>query len=133
MDYYLDSNHVYDRLLLEYDLHGRLIICVDFDDTIFDFHKKGYTYEYVIQLLKRWQEYADIIVWTGNGEEQYDLINSYCKEQGIQIYGINCDSSVKVTGRKIYANVYLDDRAGLAETYEILLRLINEIDNRKEL
>ena len=53
MDYYLDSNNVYDRLLQEYLQHGRLIICVD-------------------------------------------------------------------------------DRAGLAETYDILLRLLNEIEVRKE-
>lgn len=133
MDYYLDSYNVYARLLQEYHQHGRLIICIDFDDTIYDFHKKCNTYDNVIQLLKRWQNFADIIVWTGNGEEQYEMIKQYCKEHGISIYGINCDSRVKVAGRKIYANVYLDDRAGLAETYDILMRLLNEIESGKEM
>jgi hypothetical protein len=132
MDYYLDSNNVYARLLQEYFQHGRLIICVDFDDTLYDYHKKGNTYDNVIQLLKRWQNYADIIVWTGNGEEQYEVIKQYCNDHGISIYGINCDSRVKVAGRKIYANVYLDDRSGLAETYDILLRLLDEIESGKE-
>jgi hypothetical protein len=61
------------------------------------------------------------------------MIKQYCKEHGISIYGINCDGGVKVDGRKIYANVYLDDRAGLIETYDILLRLMSAIESGKEI
>lgn len=131
MDHYLNPDNVYQRLLEEYLKYDRLIICVDFDDTIYDFHKKGHTYENVIHLLRRWQKYADIIIWTGNGENQYDFITKYLSQHGISIDGINCDSRINVSGRKIYANVYLDDRAGLRETYDIHLKLIDSIENGK--
>lgn len=131
MDYYLNSENVYRRLEEEYLKYGRLILCVDYDDTLFDFHKKGRTYEDVFQLLRRWQKYADIIIWTGNGEDCFTDIRTYCEEHGLTIYGINCDSRIKVAGRKIYANAYLDDRAGLSETYHTLLRLIDNIEQGK--
>lgn len=128
MDHYLNPDNVYQRLEEEFQKYGRLILCVDYDDTIYDFHKKGRKYEDVLTLLKRWQAYADIIIWTGNGEESYSDIFSYCKENNLTIYGINCDSKIKVNGRKIYANAYLDDRAGLSEIYHALLRLIEKIE-----
>lgn len=102
-----------------------------FDDTIFDFHCKSRTYDCVLDLLKRWQKYADIIIWTGKGEEHYENIRKYVGDLGIKIQGINCDSCVKVGGRKIYANVYLDDRSGLGETYNMLLKLLDKIEKGK--
>ena len=40
MDYYLQAGTSYYRLEEEFKKYGKLIFCVDFDDTIFDFHKK---------------------------------------------------------------------------------------------
>lgn len=54
MDFYLQAGNSYQRLEDEFKKYGKLIFCVDFDDTIFDFHKKGRTYDDLIQLLKRW-------------------------------------------------------------------------------
>lgn len=51
MDFYLQSNNSYNRLEEEFKKYGKLIFCVDFDDTIYDFHKKGRTYENVISLF----------------------------------------------------------------------------------
>ena len=45
------------------------------------------------------------------------------------IKGVNCDSSVAFSGRKIYANVYIDDRGGLIQIYNELLTLIEKIEN----
>lgn len=39
------------------------------------------------------------------------------------------DCKIKVNGRKIYANAYLDDRAGLSEIYHDLLKLIDKIES----
>ncbi len=41
MDFYLQANNSYNRLEEEFKKYGKLIFCVDFDDTIYDFHKKG--------------------------------------------------------------------------------------------
>lgn len=131
MDYYLNSENVYKRLEDEYKKYGKLIFAVDYDDTLFDFHRKGRTYNDVISLLQRWKNYSEIIIFTGNGEDKYKEIINYLKENNIPYDGINCGSSVKVNGRKIYANAYLDDRGGLLEIYSILLRLIEKIEGEK--
>jgi len=130
MDYYLNPDNEYQRLEDEYLKYGRLIICVDYDDTLFDFHKLGRTYDNMIDLLKRWNDFSDIIINTGNGEDQYESIKQYCKEHGLAIYGVNCESRIKVSGPKIFASVYLDDRGGLAQTYNMLLKLIDKIENK---
>lgn len=128
MDHYLSANNCYQRLEDEFTKYGRLIFCVDFDDTIFDFHKLGRTYNDVIGLLHRWEKYSEVVILTGNGEEKYPEIEKYLTEHNIKYKGINCDSSVHVDGRKTYANVYIDDRGGLPLVYEMLEKLITKIE-----
>lgn len=113
MDYYLQESRSYQRLEDEFKKYGKLIFCVDFDDTIYDYHKKGRTYDNVIQLLHRWESYSEVIIFTGNNEDKYPMIEEYLKENNIKYKGINCDSFKSFGGRKVYANVYIDDRAGL--------------------
>ena len=129
MDFYLQSNNSYNSLEEEFKKYGKLIFCVDFDDTIYDFHKKGRTYENVISLLHRWEKYSEVIIFTGNGEDKYEMIEQYLKDNNIKYKGVNCDSSVAFSGRKIYANVYIDDRGGLIQIYNELLTLIEKIEN----
>lgn len=74
MDFYLQAGNSYQRLEDEFKKYGKLIFCVDFDDTIFDFHKKGRTYDDLIQLLKRWEPYSEVIIFTGNGAEKNPMI-----------------------------------------------------------
>lgn len=128
MDYYLQSNSSYNRLENEFKKYGKLIFCVDYDDTIYDFHKKGRTYENVISLLHRWEKYSEVIIFTGNGNDEYNKIINYLDEHNIKYHGINCDASISFPGRKIYANVYIDDRAGLRQVYNELLTLIEKIE-----
>lgn len=129
MDFYLSEDNCYQRLENEFKKYGKLIFCVDFDDTIFDFHKVGRTYDDVIDLLRRWEKYSEVIIFTGNGEEKHSEIARYLKEHNIKYKGINCDSSVHVNGRKTYANVYIDDRGGLPFVYRILDKLITKIES----
>lgn len=128
MDFYLSERNCYKRLEQEFIKYGKLIFCVDFDDTLYDFHKIGRTYEDVMALLKRWEPYSEIIILTGGGAERYPMIREYLNEHGVKFAGINCDSSVPVSGRKTYANVYLDDRGGLPMVYRILMELIDKIE-----
>jgi hypothetical protein len=127
-DFYLNERNCYIRLKNEFEKYGKLIFCVDFDDTLYDFHKKGRTYENVIKLLKRWERYSEVIIFTGNGENSYPMIEEYLDKHNIKYKGINCDSSVAVKGRKTYANVYIDDRGGLPLVYKHLMTLIEEIE-----
>lgn len=128
MDFYLSEENCYQRLEDEFKKYGKLIFCVDYDDTLYDFHKKGRTYTDVMNLLHRWEQYSEVVVFTGNGKEKYSEIEQYLNEHDIKFKGINCDSSVKVAGRKVYANVYLDDRGGLPLVYRTLDKLITKIE-----
>lgn len=128
MDYFLSEKHCYQRLVEEYKKYGKLIFCVDFDDTIYDFHKLGRTYDNVIDLLHRWENHSEVIVLTGNGEDKYEMIKNYLNEKSIKYLGINCDSSVLSMGRKPYGNVCIDDRGGLPMVYKMLDNLISKIE-----
>ena len=125
MDFYLSEENCYQRLEDEFKKYGRLIFCVDFDDTIYDFHKVGRRYDDVISL----ENYSEVVILTGNGEEKYPEIEKYLVDNNIKYKGINCDSSVYVSGRKTYANVYIDDRGGLPSVYRMLEKLITKIEN----
>lgn len=127
-DWYISEENCYQRLEDEYKKYGKLIFCVDFDDTVYDFHKIGRTYDDVIDLLKRWENHSEVIFFTGNGEDKYPQIEQYLQEKGIKYKGINCDSSVAFGGRKVYANVYIDDRGGLPSVYCMLNKLISRIE-----
>ena len=127
MDFYLDPENCYQRLEDEFKKYGKLIFCVDFDDTLYDFLNAGRTYGDVMALLKVWEDYSEVVIFTGNGEDKYPMIENYLAAYGIKYKGINCDSSIEVNGRKTYANVYIDDRGGLPLVYEHLQRLIEKI------
>ena len=59
----------------------------------------------------------------------YQRLEDELKENNIKYKGINCDSFKSFGGRKVYANVYIDDRAGLIQVYNELLTLIKKIEN----
>jgi len=88
LDQYLNWEHQFFRLKKEYEEHGSLIVAVDFDETIYDFHKQGNTYPKVIQLLKRCNTNGfKLVIFTAN--KDHDLVTEYCKKIGIEIAGIN--------------------------------------------
>lgn len=128
MDYYLLEENCYKRLENEFKEYGKLIFCVDFDDTLYDFYKVGRKYDKIISLLSRWEKYSEVIIFTCRNEEQYSEIKDYLIDKNIKFKGINCDSSVHFGGRKIYGNVYIDDRGGLSSIYKILNKLIEKIE-----
>jgi len=131
MDYYLETENSYNRLVEEYKNHKSLVVAFDFDDTVYDFHKKGRIYSDVIQLLKDLKAInCYLICWTG--QEDSDFVSQYLKENKIPFDAINEHPQFRETNsRKIYANVYLDDRAGLKQVYDELKQLVLTIIKTK--
>ena len=129
MDFYLDRVNVQDRLLSEYYRHDSLVVAFDFDDTVYDFHKKGRLYSDVIQLLKDLKSInCYLICWTG--QEDLLFVSNYLKENDIPFDTINENPPFRnSSSRKIYANAFLDDRAGLLQSYEDLTILIKQLKN----
>lgn len=127
---------VVDRLYDEYKQHGEIIIAFDFDYTVHNFREEDdYTYELVIEMLQRWQPYAKLVVFTASPESRYPYIADYLTQNDIPFDAINEDvlSRKGEPTRKIYYNIFLDDRAGLNSTYIALEKLYNKLEARGEL
>jgi len=131
MDEYLIPGANYKRLVEEYHKYGKLVIAFDFDNTVFDFHKKGLLYSHTINLLKEAKSVGfDCICFTA--AEDYTFIEQYCEKNQIPLDGININPPFfKTTSPKIYFNILLDDRSGLISAYYDLKALINYIKNIK--
>lgn len=122
-DPYTSEDRLFKRLKHEYEKYGRLIIAVDFDDTLFNTHANdGWTYTGVVDTLLRWQDHASIICWTASNPDRYDLVRSVFVAHGLRLDGININAEgIESRGPKVYANIYLDDRScGLASAIHIL-------------
>lgn len=120
-------NKYEERLLNEWKQHGKIIIAVDFDDTIIgwgmykDEDKKEFQKR--IDLLHNCKSTgAYIVIHTVCNSDRHDFITKYCKDAGLEIDGINTNPIDLPYGKhgKIYANIYLDDRAGINEATWLL-------------
>lgn len=114
-----------ERLLEEWKQHGKIIISLDFDDTIYcwrpDFNKED-----VDRTIKVVQEAcktgAYVVMFTASNEERFPEILKYCSDIGIPVSSINKNPFPLPYGNngKIYYNINLCDRSGLNEALEIL-------------
>ncbi|WP_217594144.1 hypothetical protein [Cohnella sp. GbtcB17] len=123
MDYYLEDDHVVSRLVAEWRKYGRLVVAYDYDNTVFDYHRAGLSFEDVPRLLRECREIgAYLIVFTACAAPQYPAIAAYLTDNGIPFDAINEDPPFvpSTGGRKIYFNILLDDRAGLGSAYRCL-------------
>lgn len=112
------------RLANEWAEHKRIIIGLDFDDTISPW--KMATIEEcnrVIEIVRIAQETgAFLTIHTACAPERYDYIKKYCLERGLKVDSINQNPIPLPYGNvtKPYANIFIDDRAGLEEALIIL-------------
>ena len=130
IDPYLDDDFATERLYNEWKKYGKIFIACDFDDTIYDFHKKGYKYNRVIDLLKDCQtQGCYLVIFTASEKDKYPLILQYCEEIGLVVDKINENAIPMNIGNngKIYFNILLDDRSGLASSFKILSGALSKI------
>lgn len=119
--------HIYpcvERLVSEWRRHRRIIIAVDYDDTVYDYHKKGHTYEAVIGLLRDCTVNAGayLCVFTSSSPDKYPSIRAHMAELGLPVSSINENPFPMPFGNhgKMYYNILLDDRAGLGQAFDTL-------------
>ena len=130
-DPFLSESFAIERLLSEYQEHGRLIIAFDFDDTVYDYHRHGRTYDKVLELLRTCQRRDFILtLFTDMYGDKRDIALRYLEKVGITPDYINETPDFIPFGHagKPYYNILLDDRAGLASAYRILTSVLAEID-----
>ena len=133
-DPYTDIGICVQRLYKEYREHKKLIVAVDFDDTVFDFKNNNDTHDKMWKLLKRCQEQEFYIVcFTASSDERYPFITEHFQNFGINISSINKNPIPLKFGNhgKIYYNILLDDRAGLKCAMETLTAVLNLVEFEK--
>jgi hypothetical protein len=132
MDEYLVPNSSFLRLWNEYHTHNSLVVAFDFDNTVYDFHKKGHQYTDVISLLRELKEIGCyLICFTANSNKSF--VVNYLIDNKIPFHALNENPPFfKCEERKIYFNVLLDDRAGLLQAYTELNLLITMLNKQNE-
>lgn len=122
------SSFALGRLVEQYKLHDQLVIAYDFDDTVRPYWCGDCT---EIQSLLRGAKRAlnaYFIVYTSN--KDIEGIKAYLNEEKIPWDSINENAPFAPPfGGKIYYNLFLDDKAGLAQAAGILRDLIYLVDN----
>jgi hypothetical protein len=129
-DPYTDTEVCIRRLVEQHARTPRLILAVDFDDTLFDFHKKGHVYDRAITAVRAAQNVGFyIVIFTASSPDRYHFIRSHCESIGIRPDGINRNAIKSEFGNdgKIFYNILLDDRAGLGQSLDILEGLLSRI------
>lgn len=124
MDEFLVPNASFKRLWDEYKKYGSLYGAFDFDSTVFDFHKRGTTYNMVMALIKDLYSIGcKLDCWTAT--DDHDNVHSHLKENNIPYEGINTDGiTLPWKSRKPFYSFILDDRSGLSEVYRDLELLV---------
>ena len=94
------------------------IIAVDFDGTIVEHRypeigpEMLFAFETIRELQKRGHQ---LILWTYRHGIYLDEAVSYCRNHGVEFYAVNenypCETMEEMGSRKIYADVYIDDRS----------------------
>jgi len=119
-DRYFDIHESVKRLVNDYVNHGTLYIAFDFDNTIYDYHKKGDVYPKVKKLLQYLSsnDSFKLILFTSN--EGQALNDTVIRCKAMSIYPDFINYSPLMDTRKPYYNILLDDRAGLYDAYLVL-------------
>lgn len=124
-----------ERLVKEWRTHGKLVIAVDFDSTIYPYHNldNQKDIDRTIELVQlAYAIGAYIVIFTASVEERWEFIQKYCDEIKIPVSSINknpIDLPFGNTG-KVYGNIFLDDRGGLTQALDILEESINYMLNK---
>lgn len=118
---FLDKKTCIDRLLYEWKRYKEIVIAVDFDNTIYDYHNQGLEHDCIIELIQQCQQIGCwVMIFTAN-DNNGDFIKDYCSSIGIRVDSINENAPfVPFNTKKPFYNILLDDRAGLKESYNIL-------------
>ena len=132
IDPYMNYKSYVDCLMKEWDEHGNLCVAFDFDNTVFDYHGKGFLFPVIDFLLKECKkEGFKLILFTAKEtKEELNQCVDYCKERGYEPDFINM--SPVMNTKKPYYNILLDDRAGLDSAAMVLSFVLARIQSKRK-
>jgi len=115
-----------NRLVQVYRQYNNLFVMFDFDHTVFDYDNIGDTFPKIEALIKRAKPYSTLILFTAREGENLKFAVNYCIEHGYAPALINENPIIPT--RKPYANIFLDDTAGLKESYDVLTKVLDILE-----
>ncbi len=130
IDPYTDTAVCVARLLKMHAQHPRLLLAVDFDDTLFDFHETGAAYPRAVAAVRAAQAAGFYItIFTASHPDRYPFITEHCANLGIKVDAINRNVIPSPFGNdgKIFYNLLIDDRAGLGQALDTLEQVLAAI------
>src|SRR3990167_5383617 len=82
------------RLTAEWNKYGKIVVAVDFDDTIYPWAHKSEEdlkqMDDIVSLLKKVKETgAYITIWSACTSDRFPEIQEYCKSKGLEVDTIN--------------------------------------------
>ena len=114
MNPYKQTNICVERLMREYRTHKRLIVAVDFDDTVFDYHEIGINSQEIVALLRTCKQLGFyIMLFTAAPRiDDWAVQRQYMKDIGCNVDAVNANPLPLPFGHdgKPYYNILLDDR-----------------------
>lgn len=123
-----NSNFLLARLIEQYQKQDQLIIAYDIDDTVRPMYCKSCIETQSVLRMAKSVLGAYLIVYTCNSD--IDGIKQFLNEEKIPYDAINKNApfAPKYDG-KLFYNVFLDDKCGLADTVKILKTLVDLVLN----
>ena len=102
------------------------IIAVDFDGTLCEdaYPDMGMPNLYLIQILKKMRTQGkQLILWTCRSGKELEAAVNWCRQFELEFDAVNRNvpENIEKYGtdtRKVYADIYLDDRARMPKQYE---------------
>lgn len=106
-----------NRLTEEWKTHGKIVLSIDFDDTICPWKLRNQEQcDKTIRLIADCQQVGTYnVIFTACKKDRFPEILHYCEQKGIRVDAIN-ENPINLpygNDRKIYYNHNLCDRSGL--------------------
>lgn len=127
-----------NRLFKEWTVHHKIVLAVDFDDTLFPWgllrNDKDRTK--AVKLIKQAVHLgAYIVIFTASKKERHPEMLKYCAALGIHVDSIN-ENPIELPygndGSKIFYNHNLCDRSGLKGSLKVLKKAIKQYKKYKQ-
>ena len=117
------------RLIKEWEEHGRLIIAFDFDNTVYDYHKQGLDLTRIRKaVIEAHRAGHEVYCFTANNDQKF--VKEFCK----LVLGFEPEinyASIDFGTRKPFYSLFLDDRAGLGSAIQTLETVNQHIKTKR--
>ena len=136
LEHSLQTEQNIKRLLEEWEEHGKLIVAYDFDATVNGTYEIDCMCDQMIELIRACKEMGcTLIVFTARPDAEHETVKDYLRKHDIPFdyFNENDPELGFAESRKIFYNIFFDDRCGLASAYQIMVKVLKKRMKQKGL